>query len=516
MQSIGNVDQLLRYAWRVSPLSAAVHLSGLEGEVPQFEPAPHLEQISNAIVDAVDGNGPSHLIISMPPRHGKSTLVTRRSPQWYLSKHPEHTVGMCGYGGDFAREWGRKVRNEIHHHKDLLGFSLAEDSQKADQWHTQYGGGMWTAGVNGQITGKGADFLVIDDPIKSFKEAHSPIYRQQLWDWWMGDVMTRTYPHSVIIVVMTRWHSDDLVGRLLSHEYPGDPAMWKVIDLPAIWDQKKPDAIGRKEGEALWPSHFPVEWLTSERKDSMTEEVWQSLYQQKPMNKTGIGAVYAHFEEETHVRTIERDERLKIIWSLDFNVDPMCSVIAQVTEMNTSSLYEILTGKKTRVIEVMDEICLNNSRTLEACEEFDARVQKIARGKRFKLEVYGDATANRRDTRGDDSDWEQIWRFLSSRGYDFSNMVRSSNMPVRARVNAMNAALRSASGVVSLYVAPKCKELRTDLKEVMWKRDSMGNTTSQLDNSDKKRTHVSDALGYYIQTMFSITGTSGERSGLLR
>lgn len=506
-------------AWRVSPVATALTFSALELERPRFVSAAHLELISDAIVDGVAGDGPRWIIITMPPRHGKSTLVTLRTPQWFLSNNPWLTVGMCGYGGEFADDWGRRVRNGLDLHEEKIGFKLAADSKKANWWHTTEGGGMWTAGINGQITGKGADLLVIDDPIKSSLEANSPTYRDRVWTWWQNDALSRTYPHSVIIVVMTRWHSDDLVGRLLSTEYSGDPSRWRVINLPAIWDKDVPDEIGRKKGDALWPNgphKYTAEWLMADRQGSMDDAGWQSLFQQTPLNQTGVGACYRSFDETVHVRDLVRDDQTQLFWSLDFNVDPMCSAYGQIKEMAGTSLHDILTSKKLTTMEVLGEICLPNSRTVEACAEFEARYYKINRGKKPEVWVYGDATANCRDTRGTQSDWEIIGQFFRSAGIPFRDMVRTSNPPVRDRVNAMNAALKSANGIVGLFIDPSCKELRKDFKEVRWKRDSSGNASNNLDNSDPKRTHISDALGYAVITKFALTGFAGERSGLLQ
>lgn len=495
--------------WRVSPIATALTFSAEEGERPRFETAPHLELISDAIVDAIHGEGKKFLAVSMPPRHGKSTLVTRRVPQWFLANHPEKTVGMCGYGGNFASGWGRVVRNEMRRHATKLGFNLAEDSKRANTWHTDQGGGMWTAGIRGEITGKGADLLIIDDPIKNEQEAFSLVERDGLWEWWQGTALTRTYPHSVVIVVMTRWHTDDFVGRLLSREYPGDPDDWRVIDLPAVWESDEPDAIGRRRGDALWPSKFSADFLLKQRKAKMSEEFWASLYQQQPLNRTGLGAAYHAFEEAAHVRPVTRDERLPLCWSLDFNVNPMSAVLAQVRETLTPLSH--LTNEKMIEFEILDEIVLPHSNTPEMCAEFLERRRVLERGRGGQVHVYGDATANRRDTRGADSDWEIVYRFLRDNGVSFKTFVQKTDPLVRNRVNSVNANLRSADGQVRMRIDPRCKELRLDLKEVRWKRDAAGNSTSQLDKGDPKRTHVSDALGYLVHARAGIMAGGGER-----
>lgn len=501
----------------MSPLGCALRFSKDEGEIPQFQAASHLELISDAITDAWLGVGEKKIIISMPPRHGKSTLVTLRTPQWFLANNPELTVGMCGYGASFAADWGRRVRNNLIEHKDLVGFDLAPDSQKTDWWHTDQGGGMWTAGIGGGITGKGAHLLVIDDPIKSDAEAYSPTYRDHLWRWWMKDAMTRTYPRTIIVVVMTRWHTDDFVGRLLSHDYPGDPAQWRVITLPAIWDKDVPDALGRKRGDALWPDspeEMTAEWLIANRKNTISPEAWESMFQQRPLNSTGLGAVYHNFDEDTHVREVIRDDRWPLSWALDFNVNPMTSVICQVKEEFARNAH--LTNEKLVVCEVLKELVLPHSNTLEMCAEFAEQYRKLSKGRKVDVHVYGDATANRRDTRGTDSDWEQIWRFLNSQAIPFHNHVHRSNPLERDRATSMNMALKSPDGVVALIIDKSCRELKADLHEVRWKTDVNGNALGSFDKSDSKRTHISDALGYLIHQKFAVLGGGGLRAGSIR
>jgi len=512
------VREALRFGWRISPLSAALtfsawdHVEGVSQDA-QFESAPHLELVSDAIVDGVNGDGPQYIIVSMPPRHGKSTLISKWTPEWYLGNWPQNTVGVCGYGGEFAQQWGRSVRNQMDRHEDILGFKLAEDSQKANVWNTAHGGGMWAAGIRGSITGRGANLMVVDDPIKNEEEAFNSGQRDKLWEWWQGTALTRTYPSSVIVVVMTRWHSDDLVGRLLSAEHCGNPEDWRVIELPAIWDKKGVDAIGRKTGEALWPSHFPADWLIKHRQKAMQPEFWEALYQQRPMNETGVGVVYKNFDESIHVREIHRDHRLPLSLSLDFNVNPMTGVIAQVREEFTAHTH--LTNEKRIVCEVLDEKVLPDSNTPEMMAEFFDWYKDSEGSRRTEVWVYGDATANRRDTRGDLSDWEIVYRFLRDHSIPFKTFVTKSDPTQRARANAMNDALQLDDDV-RLFLRPRCKELREDLKEVRWKKDKAGNTMSQLDKSNPKRTHVSDALGYLVFSRFALAEAGGERPGTPR
>lgn len=503
------VDQ----GWRYSPLALATKFSALEEERPRFEPAPHLQAISDAVVDAVWGDGKKFIIISMPPQHGKSTLVTRRTSTWFIGNHPEKRAGLCCYGAEYATEWGRKIRNDFKRHEDILGVSIAEDSKSANVWHTNQDGGLWTAGIGGSITGKPAKLLIVDDPIKNVEEAYSTTYQDGLWDWWQTVALTRTHPDSVILIVMTRWHSKDLVGRILSHEYPGDPEDWRVIHYPAIWESDSPDELGRKNGEGLW-SKFSADWLIKNRKKTMDPELWEALYQQQPMNQTGIGRVYKNFDDRLNVSNPYFDPRLPLCWSLDFNVNPMCSVVGQVREELAANA--ILTNEKLITINILDEICIPNADTQVAVDEFIERYFVLVKSARPVVYLYGDATGGRRDTRSGTNDWEIVKRALTAASIPFRFMVGSTNPPVRSRVNEVNQMLKTPDGVRNLFIAARCGELRTDLKEVGWKKDASGNPLSSLDGGDPKRTHVSDALGYLVHAKSDLKPSGGGRSGAPR
>lgn len=220
------------------------------------------------------------MLVEMPPRHGKSELASHWFPVWYLSLFPENRVILCSYEADFAATWGAKVRDTISEHGSKLGLSLTRDSTARNRWNLTSGGGMITAGVRGPITGKGGDLVVVDDPVKNFEEAYSPTIRQRTWDWWTSTLRTRLEPDAVVVVVMTRWHEDDLVGRILDQS-----RKWDELRLPAIAEEDD-DAVGREKGEALWSERYDVGAL-KETKEDVGEVVWSGLYQQRPAPAEG-------------------------------------------------------------------------------------------------------------------------------------------------------------------------------------------------------------------------------------
>jgi predicted phage terminase large subunit-like protein len=190
---------------------------------------------------------------------------------------------LCSYAATFASRWGRRCRNLITSAPQTLRCRLAKDSRAADEWETTECGGMKTAGVGGDITGRGFDFGIVDDPVKNAADAWSDTIRETHWDWWTSTFYTRAEPGASLVIVQTRWHEDDLSGRILSESAEA----WDVLRFPAIAEED--DALGRRPGEALWPERWPVDQLERIQHEVGTW-VWESLYQQRP--RPGSGAIW--------------------------------------------------------------------------------------------------------------------------------------------------------------------------------------------------------------------------------
>jgi predicted phage terminase large subunit-like protein len=223
------------------------------------------------------------LMVTMPPRHGKSELCSLYFPAWLLGNFPEREVILCSYEADFAAGWGRRVRDTLIECRErgLFGVAPRGDVKAANRWQLAgHRGGMATAGAGGAITGKGADLLVIDDPFKNAEDANSPTIREKVWDWWQSTASTRLSPTGVVLLVNTRWHLDDLSGRLLERE----PERWHLVNFPAVAEDA--DALGRQPGEALWPERYNLQALQQIER-SVGSYWWQSLYQQRPVTRGG-------------------------------------------------------------------------------------------------------------------------------------------------------------------------------------------------------------------------------------
>lgn len=231
-------------------------------------------------LEAVERGEIKRLIVSMPPRHGKSEIVSVQFPAWLIGRDKNRNIIEASYSGDLAVDFGRQVRNIVdsERYKHLFpNVILAEDSQAKGKWNTNGRGAYNAVGVGGATTGKGADFLIIDDPVKNRQDAESEVVRQSTWEWYTSTALTRLSPEGAVIVVMTRWHDDDIVGRIRRSE---NAHLWEIVDLPAIAQE---DDIYRKRGDALWADHFTLEKLEGIKKDIGSYD-WSSLYQGQPLD----------------------------------------------------------------------------------------------------------------------------------------------------------------------------------------------------------------------------------------
>lgn len=253
-----------------------------EGRWIPFE---HLLLLNRRLVDVAAGRV-KRLMVFMPPRHGKSELVSRYFPAWYLGTFPDRRIILTGYGTDFAASWGRKVRNLLEEFgPDLFGgVRVSSDSSAAHRWDLDgHDGGMVAAGVRGPLTGRGADVAIIDDPVKDDRDAMSETYQDAIWDWYLATLSTRLQNEGAVILVMTRWHERDLAGRLIEAQAAGGD-QWEIINLPALAESS--DSLGRAEGDPLCPEMFKREVLERIR-ERIGSYWWASLYQQRPAPAEG-------------------------------------------------------------------------------------------------------------------------------------------------------------------------------------------------------------------------------------
>jgi predicted phage terminase large subunit-like protein len=212
------------------------------------------------------------LIVCVQPRVGKSELVSRKFPTWFTGRDPYRQTIVASYGDDLATEFGRECRHVMKgafYQQVFPGVGLRRGNAASDRIQTSAGGVLTFAGQNSGLTGKGADLLVIDDPIKNSDDARSKLMRDKLWTWFSQVAMTRVMGvQGRVVICMTRWHEDDLVGRLTnprnSYYDPEEAAKWEVINIPAFAEENDP--LGREVGEILWPERTPEVFLNSMRR----------------------------------------------------------------------------------------------------------------------------------------------------------------------------------------------------------------------------------------------------------
>jgi predicted phage terminase large subunit-like protein len=249
---------------------------------------PHVRQLADVLQRVADGEL-SRVMVFMPPRHGKSELVSRLFSGYYLYRYPDRWVGLNSYGADLSYTFSRTAKDNYL----KMGGQVRGDVSAVKHWETGKGGGMWAAGVGGPITGKGAHLAIIDDPIKNAEEAHSETIRAKHQDWYDSTLYTRLEPGASIIVIQTRWHENDLSGYLLDNETE-EPESWHIVHFEAIKEEDIPtypasctlEPDGRQIGEALAPERY-----TKERLNKIAGRIgsyfWAALYQQRPAPREG-------------------------------------------------------------------------------------------------------------------------------------------------------------------------------------------------------------------------------------
>lgn len=274
----------------LSPAHLAMMVSG-----GRWVPAPHLRKLNRLITDVARSPVSRKVVVSIGPRHGKSELISRYAPAWYVGSYPDKNVMLLSYGAEQAAKYGRAARDILTEHgQEVFDIQVRQDSHAANRWQVVgHDGGMVTAGMDGGITGKGADLLIIDDPVKSWKDAQSAHYREDQWETYTGTVRHRLEPGGSIICVQTRWHEEDLAGMLLKtsgeNEFSDN---WETYIFPAIAegpddaDEGWTDELGRHVGEALWPERYPIGELLGLR-ETLGVSVFDALFQGRPSSPKG-------------------------------------------------------------------------------------------------------------------------------------------------------------------------------------------------------------------------------------
>lgn len=297
---------------------------------PKTVQTPALDLIDKALVEAF--NTPdSRLIVCMAPQEGKSVRVANDFPIWALTQNPDLRIVTASYAQNLANRNGRAIRNRITSTPEI-DLQIAQDNGAVHEWTLAgHQGGVLSVGIGAGVTGRPADMMIIDDPIKDRKEADSETYRDNVWDWWTDAASARLAPGAPVIVILTRWHQDDLAGRLMERD---KEAGWKILNIPAQADHRpekgETDPLGRRPGEFMVSARGRTlkQWL--QRKATAGARTWASLYQGRPSPESGgvFPADWARYSQPLwidqgngvmHVPGIGRDDHELIqSWDLAF------------------------------------------------------------------------------------------------------------------------------------------------------------------------------------------------------
>lgn len=272
-----------------------------------YAPAAHHKLLLEHL-EAVERGDIDRLMVCMPPGSAKSTYTSVEFPSWFMGRNPAMSVIAASHTQELAERFGRRVRNIVGSAEfgRVFNVSVADDSSSAGRWDTSKGGEYFAAGVGGSITGRRADLAVIDDPVKSREDADSERSRQKAWDWYTNDLLTRLKPGARQIVVMTRWHEDDLGGRILERERN----RWTLLEI--AMEALPGDPLGRATGERLWPEWFTDDMVAVAKMDM---RAWNALYQQQPAADVGD-----YFKAEWFGEYDKAPELLHVYGASDFAV----------------------------------------------------------------------------------------------------------------------------------------------------------------------------------------------------
>ncbi|HNX27376.1 MAG TPA: terminase family protein, partial [Phycisphaerae bacterium] len=442
-----------------------------------------LKLMGNMIAQTVFDGG--HLIVNLPPRHGKSELISFWTPVWFLDNFPDRNIILSSYGAELAEGFGRRVKNELQNNTCCRA-KLSVDSKSSARLNTSEGGGMYSVGVGGPLSGRGGHLMIIDDPYKNWEDSHSPAYRQTIRDWYRSTFRSRLEPGGAIIIAMTRWADDDLCGWLLE-EFPED---WRVLSLPAIAGEN--DVLDRKTGEALCRQRFDEEKLAQLRKESGSI-VWDAMYQQKP-KPMGIGVIYCNFSAANIDTGCELIAGQPLHVSFDFNIDPgMHAEIGQYD--NKADIF-------TCCHEIYDDRLSVRGAMERFLKWFNTQNLKFP-----EIHVFGDASGDNEWAGTAESCYTIVRQYLDKLSIQYRMRVMKKNPPVLERINTFNEALCDVDKKIHYRVHPRCKRLIADFKKL--KSDAGG----LIDKREHALSHASDAEGYrvhYLRPLRSVSKMKDE------
>jgi predicted phage terminase large subunit-like protein len=312
------------------------------------------------VLERVESGEITQLIFCVPPRHGKTEMATKRFAAWYSGKHPDHDIAVASYSDTMAEDMGadtRAILNSAQYKQVFPKYSLRRGGSAKSNIQSSVGGRLVFVGRGGALTGRGANLLLVDDIFKDHEEARSQTIRDQAWNWFTKVAMTRRMGKKLVVITMTRWHSDDIIGRLTDpenqHYSAEEAASWKIIRLPALAEEDDP--LGRPVGEPLWPENYGTEYLRQQQR--IDPLGFAALFQQRPTVADGI-----LFRRENIRYYDTLPENLRYYASSDHAVgtkernDPSCFLKVGIDE--DSNIYLTETAWKRMAADEQVEVML--------------------------------------------------------------------------------------------------------------------------------------------------------------
>jgi len=318
-------------------------------------------------LEAVARGETDRLMIFMPPGHAKTRYASIVFPAWMLAQRIGIDMIGASYNAEYAEWISEQLIRLIGENTDLLGYSLLNENRKL--WATSMRGQYRAAGAQGGITGRRADIVLIDDPIKGREDADSPTIREKVWSWYRAEVIPRLKPGGRVVLIQTRWHHDDLAGRLLdAAEVGGD--QWKVINLPAIAEAN--DQLGREPGEALWPA-WEDETALERKRMSVGPREWSALYQQNPTPFEG--------------------SMFKVGMLTVLDAAPLCQPVVRAWDLAATSLGDWTVGLKLGRTQLGQYVVLDIVRFRGGPDEVEATIINTAHldGRSVRVRIPEDA-----------------------------------------------------------------------------------------------------------------------------
>lgn len=326
---------------------------------PKYEIAIH-NQVVAEYLEAVEREEIKRLIITMPPRHGKSLLL-QSYIEWYIGRHPDEETIYATYSGDKAQDVGENVKNafSMDEYKYIFpGTKLSLTSASKSKMSIRGGGNLYFVGINEAVTGRGCNMLIIDDPHKREEDATSPAMINHIRNWYTSVAYTRLMPKNAIVVCHTRWTTDDLIGWLIKeHKHE----KWVELRLPAIAEED--DLLGRKVGEALWPSRYSERVLANVKKTMKSTRRWNSIYQQRPVPEEGalvksdwfsrkfyrFDGQFIYFRTPSGEFIQERVTKIVQSWDTSYKKEEINDPSACTTWAITNVGYALIDGFRERI-----------------------------------------------------------------------------------------------------------------------------------------------------------------------